>query len=114
MREPTTEESWLDTWISGCQENMNQCSGCLIDEKECQTAYDAISRRLEKPEPTVSREFVQRFFPCQCDPAYKGRGLTMPGCPYHDTGWEEMLTELGFEVGDNSEVGRRTSDKEGV
>ena len=56
MREPTTEESWLDTWISGCQENMNQCSGCLIDEKECQTAYDAISRRLEKPVPRVTRK----------------------------------------------------------
>jgi len=54
MREPTTEESWLDTWISGCQENMNQCSGCLIDEKECQTAYDAISRRLEKKDVSTS------------------------------------------------------------
>lgn len=65
--------------------------------KTIDTAIRLLRKHLTEKR-TVSREFVQRFFPCQCDSAYKGRGLTMPGCPYHDTGWEEMLTELGFIV----------------
>ena len=104
MREPTTEESWLDTWISGCQENMNQCSGCLIDEKECQTAYDTISKRLEKP-VTVSRDDIDKLLARIYGAVGEYRGNKIV---------EIWLTELDIEVSDNSEVSRRTSDKEGV
>ena len=92
MSEPTVEEmvEWWDKELY--PELMRRVIWDFLDHE----MFKAIRKRLEKP--TVSREFVQRFFPCQCDSAYKDRGLTMPGCPYHDTGWEEMLTELDIIV----------------
>ena len=52
--------TWVDTWISGCSENMGQCSGCLTDEKECQTAYDTFYKLMEKPTVTVTREDIAK------------------------------------------------------
>lgn len=59
--------------------------------------FQAIRKHLVE-KPKVSREWVKRFFPCRCDSAWIDRGLKMPGCPYHDTEWEWMLTELGIEI----------------
>jgi hypothetical protein len=55
--------------------------------------------RLSQPQPAmVSREQVKKWFPCRCEEAWTSRGLTMPGCPYHDTLWEELLEDLGHTV----------------
>jgi hypothetical protein len=50
------------------------------------------------PQPSVSIERVKHWFPCRCEPAWKDRGLTMPGCDFHDTCWSDLLDELGVRV----------------
>ena len=47
--------TWVDTWISGCSENMCQCSGCLTDKKECQKAYDTFYKLIGKPEKLMTK-----------------------------------------------------------
>jgi hypothetical protein len=55
--------------------------------------------RLSQPQPArVTREQIKKWFPCRCEKAWTSRGLTMPGCPYHDTLWEELLEDLGHIV----------------
>ena len=63
----------------------------------------AIRKHLEKPEP-VSRDDIDKLLARIYGAAGEYRGNKIV---------EIWLTELGIEVSDNSEVSRRTSDKEG-
>jgi hypothetical protein len=49
---------------------------------------------------SVSIERIKHWFPCRCEPAWTDRGLTMPGCDFHDTCWRDLLDELGISVED--------------
>ena len=48
--------------------------------------------------PTVTREWVKNYIPCDCIDAYTDRGLVQPDCRYHNSSWEEMLHDLGITV----------------
>ena len=71
--------------------------------------YELKAKLAEKPVPRMSREDVEKAVQ-SCEQEF----------PIISKGWDifepvivRILTELGIEVSDNSEVRRRTSDKEG-
>ena len=66
------EEHWLDTWIGGCSENMDECSGCMIEEKECQKAYDTIRKHLK--ENQIMRELLWANHGCPQSAMYGDDG----------------------------------------
>jgi hypothetical protein len=68
-------------------------------DKKWDGALAYLRSRLTQPQPVrVTREQIKKWFPCRCEKAWTSRGLTMPGCPYHDTLWEELLEDLGHTV----------------
>ena len=110
MSEPTREQL-IDHFDSNrCW--VEDCVGCKAIRKHLTESdiahwmdrcHELEAKLAEKPVPRVSRDDIDKLLARIYGAAgeYIGNKIV-----------EIWLTELGIEVGDNSEVSRRTSDKE--
>ena len=125
MSKPTREEmvEKIEEWKDGCGEglpdNKSFCIACS-GSKECDAMLQAIREALTAKSGMVrvSRKQIAELLNIGHQFAMEtmGDGGKMSYSEDLTLALDEMqdkLIELGIEVGDNSEVSRRTSDKEG-